>query len=115
ILGMETDVDDGEGGKLTVSEATMDKLISDYSTMIDEGEIGPDDPRYKVYMAVLAQADLANGREIIPYREESIMGGTERVEGNPVAATAADMADLYDVAKVDEAHAKLFEDPMVAA
>ena len=86
--------------KLTVSEQTWQNLIAEWKTGVEDGSIGKDDDRAKLYNALRAQAASEGGLDMVVL-DMSMGQNTAKVSGD-------DLSSIIDRVKVDERTAELF-------
>jgi hypothetical protein len=89
-----------KNAKLTVNEMTWQNLMKDWKAGIDNGTIGKDDDRARLYNALRAQAASENGMDMVVL--DISMGQ------NTGKATGGDFSSIIDRTKVNEQVASLF-------
>ncbi|MCW2290766.1 hypothetical protein M2262_000816 [Pseudomonas sp. BIGb0408] len=102
IANLETTTVDpkDKNGKLTVSEMTWQNLMKDWKAGIDNGSIGKDDERAKLYNALRAQAATENGLDMVTL-DISMGKSTAKANGD-------DLSAIIDGTKLDEQIGQLF-------
>lgn len=107
-----------DGRKLTVQELALKTLLEDYTKRIESGDIKKGSAEYKFFYAMLAQVDIANGRDLETHFEQQWAGtdATSRDLGeNKFPASGADMLRIIDLDKVSKAVEEALADEKVSA
>lgn len=113
--GEKSDPDKDDSEFLTVGEYAVTKLLEDYREGVKSGKYAKDSVQAKLVRGFEAKAALASGRDITPYAEKVMGGGsTSRDFGDPVHLTDEDMHDIIDANSVDHAITALLSDETVA-
>jgi hypothetical protein len=102
VLGMDTTTADPNDAKrkLTVSELTWQNLIADWKKGVEDGSIGKDDDRAKLYNALRAKSATEGGLDMVVL-DISMGQSTAKVSGD-------DLSAIIDQVKLDEQTADLF-------
>ena len=102
VTSMETTTADSndKNRKLTVSELTWQNLLAEWKTGIDNGSIGKDDDRAKLYNTLRAKSASEEGLDMVVL-DMSMGQSTTR-------ASADDLKSIIDNVKVDESMRNLF-------
>lgn len=102
VSGMATTTSDTNDAKrkLTVAELTWQTLIAEWKTGIDNGTIGKDDDRAKLYNTLRAKSAADGGLDMVVL-DMSMGQSTAKV-------SAEDLSSIIDDVKVDEAMRTLF-------
>lgn len=117
----------GEDGKaLPVSTVAIKTLYDTYRAQADKGDIdlaNQADPKVQFLQLMEVQDALANGRDFLPYFEDTTLaGGAARPNGNSVrkfghameSFSPADMRGMVDEQKLDTAFETVMKNPAIA-